>query len=221
MHDLLEPILKHPEAPALLERLQTRLTDEAERRRAFREWIDDSQKAEFINGEVIMHSPVKMRHWEASSLLATILTVYVNYNHLGRVGVKKVMVGLTRNDYEPDICFFSKEKSIDFDKDQMIFPAPDFVVEILSKRTAKIDKTIKKQDYALHSVKEYWIIDPIKQSIEQYLLLLENDREYFPAFQFNINDDIESKVIQGFKIPVKAIFDTDENMKTMQELIKN
>jgi Uma2 family endonuclease len=64
----------------------------------------------------------------------------------------------------------------------MLFPAPDFVVEILSKGTARKDKGIKKEDYALHGVKEYWIIDPIKQTIEQYLLINLTDTEYFPPY---------------------------------------
>ena len=37
----------------------------------------------------------------------------------------------------------------------MIFPARDFVVEILSKSTAKKDKGIKHQDYAAHEIREY------------------------------------------------------------------
>ncbi len=54
---------------------------------------------------------------------------FVNKNNLGEVGAEKVMIALTRNDYEPDISFFSKEKASKFTDDQMLFPAPDFVVE--------------------------------------------------------------------------------------------
>ena len=36
------------------------------------------------------------------------------------------MITLTRNDYEPDICFFKKEKSDDFVENQTLFPAPDY-----------------------------------------------------------------------------------------------
>jgi Uma2 family endonuclease len=220
MIDLLEPLLKHPEAPLLLERFQDRMLLEQKQRRDFREWIDDAQKAEFINGEVIMHSPVKRRHWKVSGFLSTLLNVYVGVNHLGTVGVEKVMISLTRNDYEPDICFFNSEKSADFTEDQMLFPAPDFIIEILSKRTAKMDKTIKKQDYAAHGVKEYWIIDPIKQVVEQYLLLNSYDKEYFMPYTHYIVDDIKSKVIEGFEIPVAAIFEEKANLLALQALVK-
>lgn len=127
------------------------------------------------------------------------------------------MIGLTRNDYEPDICFFSAEKSKHFTEDQMIFPAPDFVVEILSTRTQKYDRTTKKLDYAKHDVKEYWIIDAKKQIVEQYLL---SNRQFDEPNYFSIDDVIKSKAIDGFVIPVKAIFDKKTNIETMVSLMK-
>ena len=130
------------------------------------------------------------------------------------------MIALTRNDYEPDLVFFSKEKAADFHDDQVLFPAPDFVVEILSKGTAAKDKGIKKKDYAAHGVQEYWIIDPKKQEIQQYILLLPTDKHYPPAKIFTIDDEIESRAIQGFVIPVRAIFEEETNLITLQKIIQ-
>ena len=131
------------------------------------------------------------------------------------------MIKLTRNDYEPDIVFFKSAKAEKFTADQVLFPAPDFVVEILSKKTAHTDRTIKKADYAAHGIKEYWIIDPQKQLIEQYLLSNETDTVYFPPYIFHINDEIESRVIEGFSIPVRAIFDDTVNVATLEKLMRN
>lgn len=103
-------------------------------------------KAEFINGEIVLHSPVKKRHFSVTDLLSSLLSFYVRINKLGRVATEKAMIALTRNDYEPDLVFFSKEKYDTFTDDQMLFPAPDFVVEILSKKTAARDRGLKKQD---------------------------------------------------------------------------
>ena len=74
------------------------------------------------------------------------------------------MISLTRNDYEPDICYFNKEKSQHFTDDQLLFPAPDLVVEVLSKSTEQTDRTIKFKDYENHNVLEYWIIHPIEKN---------------------------------------------------------
>lgn len=100
----------------------------------------------------------------------------------------------------------------------MIFPAPDFVVEILSKSTTKNDRTIKHQDYAAHGIREYWIIDPNRQTVDQYILI-GDDTEYMPAKTHLISQDIKSYVIEGFEISVEAIFDEKANTETLQQLM--
>lgn len=147
------------------------------------------------------------------------MSFYVRIKKLGEIGTEKVMIALTRNDYEPDLVFFSKEKVAQLKDDQVLFPAPDFIVEILSKSTATHDKTTKKADYALHGIREYWIIDPKKQSIEQYVLP-EKGIEYGTAIIHQGTDTIESAVIDGFTIPVAAIFDEAVNLKTLQQFMQ-
>lgn len=93
-------ILSRPDALEQVRAMQAILEEEARKRHEFREWLDEDIKAEFINGEIVMHSPVKKRHWQASDFLSRLLSVYTGINDLGQVGVEKVMIELTRNDYE-------------------------------------------------------------------------------------------------------------------------
>jgi Uma2 family endonuclease len=215
-----EKILRQPNLPQLVTELIDAVEAEHARRLSFYGWIDENTKAEFINGKIIIHSPVKRKHWKITDLFSSLLSIYVRVRILGVVGTEKVMISLTRNDYEPDIVFFNKEKAASFEEDQVLFPAPDFVVEILSKSTQKIDKTIKKDDYAAHGIQEYWIIDPNKQMIQQFLLLKPMDKTYFEPYTYRMGEDITSKVIEGFTIPVAAIFDEKENVLALQELMK-
>lgn len=216
----IEKILRQPNLPQLVSALNAAVNDEHARRLSFYEWIDENTKAEFINGKIIIHSPVKRKHWKITDLFSSLLSIYVRMKGLGVTGTEKVMIALTRNDYEPDIVFFNKEKAATFEEDQVLFPAPDFVVEILSKSTQKVDKTTKKDDYAAHGIQEYWIIDPNKQLIFQYLLLKPSDKIYFEPYTYRMGEDITSKVIVGFSIPVAAIFDEKENVLALQELMK-
>jgi Uma2 family endonuclease len=220
MHEIVNSLLNNPSAALIVESVQQTLREEAQRRQEFREWVDDSVKAEFINGEVMLHSPVKRRHLIASSLLHRVLSIFVDLQKLGATAHEKAMISLTRNDYEPDICFWSNEKSVQFSDDTMLHPAPDFVVEVLSKRTSKVDRTIKFQDYARHGIREYWIVDPNKQTVEQYALLVETDTEYLPYGKFSPGQDITSVAIPGFTIPVAAIFDAEANLLALQDLIQ-
>lgn len=216
---LAEQILERPDAVLQFQHIQKTLTEEKERRQEFYEWIQEDTKAEFINGEIVIHSPVKRRHWKVSDLLSSILSVYARINKLGSVGVEKVMISLTRNDYEPDLVFFSAEKAAAFADDQVLFPAPDFVVEIISRKTASIDRGIKKSDYALHGIREYWIIDPAKMRIEQYILPA-GDQEYFPAKIHQYGHIIESYAIPGFAIPVEAVFEEAANVEALRNMMK-
>ena len=88
----------------------------------------EEQKVEFIQGEVIVHSPAKKRHLNAAGNIYTLLNLFVKQNQLGELFTEKALIQLTRNDFEPDVCFFGQEKSKYFEEDQLFFPAPDLVI---------------------------------------------------------------------------------------------
>ena len=212
-----ESILEMPNAFLLVKKVESRLADEQKRRRHFYKIVEENKKMEFINGEVVFHSPVKLQHNDATFLLGMLLKAFVNKNKLGFVGVEKIMISLTRNDYEPDICFFNKEKAQNFKRKQVQFPAPDFVVEVLSDSTAKHDRETKFQDYAAHGIGEYWIVDAEAQTIEQYFL----QNEQYELLLKAKDGSIESVVLPDFKIPIQAIFDETKNLEALSKLIAN
>lgn len=212
---LLEQILQMPNAALLAERTLSALEAEQEKRRHFYEIIEEDKKMEFINGEIIFQSPAKLRHTSAVKLLLGLLQVFIAKNQLGFVGSEKMLISLTRNDYEPDICFFDNLKSQSFTPTQMQFPAPDFVVEVLSDSTKKTDRETKFQDYAAHGVAEYWIIDPEAETIEQYFL---QDEQYELLLKSN-NGEIRSVVLSGFAIPVRSVFDERLNLEVLGRLL--
>lgn len=177
-----------------------------------------SVKAEFINGQVVMHSPALRRHLNASINLSTLLHAFVHLHGLGEVDTEKAMVSLTRNDYEPDVCFWGREKAQHFHDEQAQHPAPDLVVEVLSKSTENNDRGVKFKDYAAHGVREYWLVDPRRHTVEQYQLDAE-----FMAFELvnklTVKDSLTSLTVAGFQIPVRAIFDKTVNLETLGKLL--
>ena len=214
---LADQILKRTDAVQQVAYLQAQLAEEAERRKRFRKWVREDMKAEFILGEIVLHSPVMKRHWAANTLLSQLLSVYVVEKELGLIGIEKVMIALTRNDFEPDLVFFDNEQMASFEEDQLLFPAPRFVAEILSKSTAKNHRTVKKEDYALHGVEEYWIVDPKKETVEQYLLT--PDQVYAEAEIRTLDERIQSSAIAGLDIPVAAIFNKEVNREVARSLL--
>lgn len=70
-------------------------------------------------------------------------------------------------------------------------------------------------EYAAHGVEEYWIVDPTAETVEQYRLTAET----FELVVKVKDGPIESFVIPGFTIPVRAIFDDAENRAALQQLL--
>ena len=218
MSDLLLQILDTPQAPLILQQEQAILNDESRKRQTFYEWLDEDKKAEFINGEIVVHSPDLDRHNSSMLLLARLLSFYVDDRQLGYVRAEKALVELTRNSYEPDVCFFGSAKAAQITDDQLYYPAPDFVAEVLSKSTEKNDRETKFADYAAHGVAEYWIIDPLRRTIEQFGID-DDTKEYALLGAYGIKEIIASHAVAGFAIPIRAVFDAKANMLALRNLL--
>ena len=211
----LAPLLDSPALPALVERLQRTLAEEAERRAAFRDDLSPDEKAEFINGEVIMHSPARASHLDATKRLLVLLNTHVQVHDLGWVGVEKALIGLTRNDYEPDVCFLGRDKADQIEPKTLLFPAPDLVVEVLSPSTEHRDRGVKHDDYAAHGVAEYWIVDAERETVEQYLL----EGETYALAMKSGTGEVTSRAVEGFVIPVRAVFDDAANLVALRAIL--
>ena len=66
--------------------------------------------------------------------------------------------------FQPDIIFVSKENA-GIITDANIQGAPDLVVEIISPSSTGRDWVVKRDLYARHGVKEYWLIDPYQTGL--------------------------------------------------------
>ena len=218
MTELAAQLLESSQAPRIIQQVQAILAEEHNRRRAFYEWMDEDMKTEFINGEIVVHSPALDKHNLVVMHLGTLLNVFVSEHELGAVRVEKALVELTRNSYEPDICYFGPEKAAVITPDLLYYPAPDLVVEVLSKSTKKNDRNVKFEDYAAHGVTEYWIIDPTRQTIEPFSINADT-QEYAALGIFKIGQSVSSTVLPNFTIPVKAVFDNNANVAALRALL--
>ncbi len=76
---------------------------------------------------------------------------------------------MTRYDniYQPGTLYNSCERD-EIIGETGIEGAPDLVVEVLSPATAYYDLRTKFRAYEKSGVKEYWIVDPERKSVEVY-----------------------------------------------------
>ena len=203
MESILTPLLNSPKLPDYVAQLNKILADEEQKRTDFYEWLDENTKAEFLQGEILIHSPARSAHIKVLQKLQFIILPFVQQYNLGTLYAEQALIRLKRSDVMPDLCFWSTEKAANFTDDTTLFPVPDFIVEILSESTAANDRGKKKEEYALNGVSEYWIIDADKKEIEQFVLQRDD---------YNLNEKLQHgtvrcTVLHGLEIPLLNIFE--------------
>jgi len=125
---------------------------------------------ELSEGELIMPPPPSVAHQTISARLFSTLYSFVRDRDLGTVLCAPTGVRLWPGKIrEPDILFVAREHA-DRIKEDMIYGAPDLVVEILSSGTEETDHREKSNEYEQAGVSEYWIIDPEASNITVYAL---------------------------------------------------
>jgi Uma2 family endonuclease len=118
----------------------------------------------------------------------------------------------------PDICYVGPAKAATIQPEMLYYPAPDLIVEVLSKSTQKNNREVKFEDYAVHNVSEYWLIDPTRQTVEVFNL--DADTEAYALLgQYRVGQLVSSQLLSGFSIPVKAIFDAGANVMALRTLL--
>ena len=101
---------------------------------------------------------------------------------------------------QPDIVIICDPEKI---REKGCFGAPDLIIEIISPFTSKKDIQLKYEIYEESGVKEYWIVEPIHQTIEVFIL---HDESYKRVTTYVQDDIIHCITIQGLSIDMKEVF---------------
>ena len=139
----------------------------------YRAWASESQRAEWVNGEVIVYMPPKPRHQLLVKFLGTLLDLFARFFRLGLVVDAPVEMRATPDGpaREPDILFLSREHADRITEDRISGPA-DLIVEVISDESVGRDRGDKFYEYEEAGVREYWIVDwrPKHQRADFYQL---------------------------------------------------
>lgn len=108
------------------------------------------RKHQRVLGEVFYH----FRQWEGL--------------HGGQAYVAGLEVDLVDGSHlEPDVAFLVPGREVTADVRSLI-DAPDLVVEVSSPSTKRYDAGLKRERYAAHGVREYWIVDLDAEAVLVY-----------------------------------------------------
>jgi Uma2 family endonuclease len=137
----------------------------------FVDWCSSDTWAEWVDGEVIVMSPVGLEHADLFGFLFHLLRAFVDENELGKVLSEPFQVRLSRlrRRRSPDILFVSTPRLGQL-APLHVEGAPDLIVEVISPDSQSRDRRDKYLEYQKAGVQEYWIVDPLSHSVEAYSL---------------------------------------------------
>lgn len=135
--------------------------------------LPDGERAELINGQIYYMAPPNTAHQRTLSFLHLKIGNHILENNGScEVFPAPFAVFLQAEDknnntnyLEPDISVICDKSKID---DKGCHGAPDWTIEIVSPASRKMDYYKKLSLYQEAGVREYWIIDPVREIIVVY-----------------------------------------------------
>lgn len=131
--------------------------------------LPEGERAELIDGKLYAMAPPSRMHQELSYQLSRIIGNYIADNHGDcKIYPAPFAVNLDATDedwVEPDISVICDKSKL---TDRGCSGAPDFIIEIVSPSSRWMDYNTKNSLYANAGVREYWIVDPIKERTTIY-----------------------------------------------------
>lgn len=131
--------------------------------------LPDGERAELIAGRIYGMAPPSTAHQRLVMALSGTLRNFIKAKGGGcEVFPAPFAVFLKADEstyLEPDISVICTPDKLD---EEGCKGAPDFIIEIVSPSSRKMDYSIKNALYAEAGVREYWIVDPMKERTTVY-----------------------------------------------------
>ena len=164
---------------------------------------------ELIKGKVFLTSPAPA---ERHQKISTRLTIEIGLQLKGQLcdlyaapfDVRLIKTSSQDADIytvvQPDLCVICDESKID---EKGCIGSPDWIIEILSPASSKKDLNEKYNLYEENGVKEYWVVFPDSNVINQYVLL---NGKYDFINTFGRYDVLTPAIFPNLKVELKEIF---------------
>ena len=160
--------------------------------------LPEGKRAELIDGQIYDMALPSYQHQRLIMELSATLRDYIK----AKGGPFEVLpapfaVFLNQDDYnyvEPDISVICDPSKI---TDKGCNGAPDFIIEIVSPSSQRMDYLTKLFKYRTVGVREYWIVNPLKQTVQVYSFEGTED-----SMQYSFDDEVTVTIYGDLKICV-------------------
>ena len=163
--------------------------------------LPEEERAELINGKFYDMAPPSRIHQKLVSKLTALLNQYIADHHGScEVYPAPFAVNLDADDkdwVEPDVSVICDPNKL---TDRGCSGAPDLIFEIVSPASRKMDYGLKNTVYSDAGVREYWIVDPVKEKVVVYCY--ENDSD---PYLYSFDVDIPVGIYSGLTIRIRDL----------------
>ncbi|WP_289302002.1 Uma2 family endonuclease [Sporofaciens musculi] len=163
--------------------------------------LPEGQRAELIDGKLYAMAPPNRIHQRLVSRLTQIIGSFIDSNKgTCEVYPAPFAVNLNADDkvwVEPDISVICDKDKL---SDQGCKGAPDWIIEIVSPSSTRMDYSVKLFKYRTAGVREYWIINPMKKAVQTYVFEGEEDSNLF-----SFDDEIPVYIFNGLTIRISDL----------------
>ena len=164
----------------------------------FVDWCPDDLRAEWIDGRVILMSPSNVDHDDLNTWFTTMMRTFVEESDSGRIFHDlTIRLASQRTRRVPDLMFVATQR-LNLLKKTYLDGPPDLLIEIVSPDSQSRDRREKYLEYEKAGVREYWIVDPLSQTVEVSKL----ERKKFHRLE-ETTGVISSIILRGFRIKTR------------------
>lgn len=163
--------------------------------------LPDGKRAELIDGKLYNMELPGTKH---QLLLSTLCAEIYNYikSKKGKEEVYIAPFAVFLENAEGNINYVEPDISIICDPDKLndkgCNGAPDWIIEIVSPSSRRMDYITKTNLYMAAGVKEYWIVDPLRETVLVYC----SSAEWVPVF-FRFGEKIKVGIYEDLEIVVE------------------
>ena len=131
----------------------------------------DGNRYEIIEGELFVSRSPGLTH---QVVLANLITLFVLFLEKKPIGAFLPDVGVILDKFSaviPDLVILLNEQRDTIITNDRLTGPPALLIEVVSPGSAnsRRDRVDKLRLYSKHQVQEYWIVDPRKLTVEQYV----------------------------------------------------
>ena len=161
--------------------------------------LPDGIRAELVDGQIYYMAPPSRTHQKLSWKLHQKIANYIDDHH-GKCEVYAAPFAVFLNEKD-DKNYLEPDLSIICDLNKLnekgCYGAPDWIIEIVSPGNKPMDYFTKLFKYRTAGVREYWIVDPMKQMVIVYRFEKETMEE------FSFEDSIPVGIYEDFSIKIR------------------